>query len=338
LDSTRDLTELVDPLDLSYIARQLPWRPDVTVVNFNHLEPHVRDLGRFEWSGTAIIDASLDPWWIPPDLDDAWQGRDYWVLTNESQDPRPRHIYVPLWFWQYSERWRDHPRLPLEPARRWAMSCLNRFPRLHRYYVIRAVMSRPWRDRSVLSLGRLDWDPYNLCRIRIGRRAVDHELWLDLAEWAYQQQLPLQDHPEPDQVDTNDHSLEHPAYWDTGCNIITETSMDSSGFMSEKTAKALAAGQLWCMISGSDTVNQLARLGFDVMSDVWQGHQYLLLDQWYQRIDAVMPLLDRVAQDLESLWHQTRAAREHNQAWLFSDELTRRVLQPLWDRELLVRS
>jgi hypothetical protein len=325
-------------MDLSCIARQLPWRPDVTVVNFKSLIPHWDDLQKFEWSGTLIIDISLDPWRVPPELDHIWQGRDYWVLTNESLESRVRHIYVPLWFWQYSERWRDQPRLPVQPLRAWTVSCLNRFPRLHRYYVIRAVMSQHWRARSLLSLGRLDWDPYNRCEIKIGRRAVDHVLWHDLADWADRQQLPLQDYPEPQKSDFNDHSLEHPAYWDTACNIITETSMDSSGFMSEKTAKVLAAGQLWCMVSGTDTVAQLRRLGFDTMDPTWQAHQYLDHAQWYQRIDALMPVLDSVVADLPDIWHITKEARQHNQAWLFGQELTQRILQPLRDRDLLVRS
>jgi hypothetical protein len=338
LKVTTDLRDLVNPQDLSYITRQLPWRPDVTVVNFRSLMSHWDDLASFEWPGTAVIDTSLDPWWVPPELDHIWQGRDYWVLTNESLESRPRHIYVPLWFWQYSGQWRHLAPLPVEPHRRWAVSCLNRFPRLHRYYVIRAVMSRSWRHQSLLSLGRLDWDPYNLCEIEIGHRAVDHVLWHDLADWADQQALPLQDHPEPHRRDFNDHSLEHPAYWDTACNIITETSMDSSGFVTEKTAKALAAGQLWCMVSGPDTVAQLRRLGFDTMDHAWQAHRYLDHEQWYQRIDALMPVLDRVVADLPETWHATQAARQHNQAWLFGEELGRRVLQPLWDRDLLVRS
>ena len=327
----------MDPWDLSLITRQLPWRKNITVINFSRLLPHWNDLSSFHWRGTAVIDTCLDPWYVPPELDEIWQGRDYWVLNNESQHCRPRHVYVPLWFWQYQQHWRDHARLPVVPEREYLASSLNRFPRLHRYYTVREIMRRPWRHRSLLSLERLDWDPYNQCEIKIGRRAVDHVLWHDLAEWCAQQSLPLRDYPEPSRSDFNDHSLEHPAYWNTACNIITETSMDSSGFITEKTAKALAAGQLWCMVSGTDTVGQLRNLGFDVMDEIWQQHRYLHHEQWYSRIDAMMPVLDSVIDNVRDIWHSTQRARQHNQSWLFGSELLNRVFAPLHDRELLTR-
>ena len=198
-------------------------------------------------------------------------------------------------------------------------------------------MQRAWRHRALLSLGRIDWDPYNRQEILPGHRITVHMGLSDLREWCEQQPLPLQDWPEPPDRDTNDHTLQHPAYWDTACNVITETSIDSSGFITEKTAKALAAGQLWCMVSGSDTVHQLQHLGFDVMRDVWQHHRYLQHAQWHHRINAMLPVLDTVVSNMADVWHQTQGARQHNQQWLFGDEMNRRILAPLRDRDLLAR-
>jgi hypothetical protein len=181
-------------------------------------------------------------------------------------------------------------------------------------------------DRNVYDGSPLNWgilDP--------------HKQHADLHQWAMQRGE-IRDHQDDIGWDKNDHGLEHPAWHDTMCNIITETSVHSSGFVSEKTTKPLAAGQLWCMVSGSDTVNQLRRLGFDTMDDVWQSHVYLSMPEWTQRIEIMLQHMDQLIPHLQDIWHRTLGQRQHNREWLFGDELSRRVLAPLHDRELLTKS
>jgi hypothetical protein len=273
-------------------------------------------------------------------------GREYWVLTNDNRCEHPRHIYFPQWILIYGRQpgwWRagewpqntDQQRLPdCTGRRRWAVSCLNRFPRLHRYHVIRAVLGRAWRSAALLSLGRIDYNPYENCYRNFEPEQLEDR---ELVQWAMNQNLPLQDHSEGTDAVPNDHTLDHPAFWDTYCNIITETSVHSPGFITEKTTKPLAAGQLWCLASGTDNAEILRNLGFDVMDQVWNQHDYLAQADWRLRMDQMLSQLDQIVDNLPDIWRATQSARQHNQQWLFGDELRRRVMEPLMQRQLITR-
>lgn len=338
--------DIVVPHDQSYETRRLPWRSDAVIVNYSRIEHRISCVGDFEPGKLLIIDTSLDPWSVDPRLYQALAHRPYWVLTHDAGSQHPRDIYFPQWLLIRGRQpgwWcATHPApdtlsagVSCLAARTWAVSCLNRFPRIHRYYVVRSILDRRWRSRALLSLGRIDWDPYNQ-----HRKNTDYDDPRDreLAAWAMSVRLPLADHPEAPGPVPNDHTLGHPAFWDSYCNIITETCMQSPSFFTEKTSKPLAAGQLWCLVSGQDNARILSDLGFDVMAGIWQSHQYLQHRDWRQRIDAMLVQLDQVLENLPDVWQDTVAARQHNQAWLFGSDLGDRILQPLWDRDLLTRS
>lgn len=332
--------------DQSYETRHLPWRSDAVIVNYSRIEHRISVVRDFEPGRLLIIDISLDPWQVDPRLHQALSHRDYWVLTHDAGSQHPREIYFPQWLLIRGRQpgwWRAPHSAPgllsdgvsCSTARTWAVSCLNRFPRIHRYYVVRSILDRRWRSRALLSLGRIDWDPYNRCRKNTD---FDDPRDRELAAWAMSMRLPLADYAEGPGPVPNDHTLDHPAFWDSYCNIITETCMQSPGFITEKTTKPLAAGQLWCLASGQDNARILASLGFDVMAEIWQSHQYLQHQDWRQRIDAMLTQLDQVLENLPDAWQQTKHSREHNQQWLFSRDFQQRVLEPLRQRDLLVRS
>jgi hypothetical protein len=112
-----------------------------------------------------------------------------------------------------------------------------------------------------------------------------------------------------------------PAFTDAYINLIAETHVISEFFVTEKTWKAIAAGQLFLIIGSPGTVAYLRDQGVDTFDDLIDHKYYDNEPDWRLRIDRVHELLDLlVTQDLSALYRQTRARRLANQQKFFNGE------------------
>jgi hypothetical protein len=116
------------------------------------------------------------------------------------------------------------------------------------------------------------------------------------------------------------HDIQHDAYQASYVNITTETMVRDSIFVSEKTWKPVASGQLFFMVGCRGTIQYLRKLGVDVFDDIID-HSYDLEPDWVTRIDCMHnSLAQLMQQDLPTIYEQTRYRRLHNQERFFGGQ------------------
>ena len=117
---------------------------------------------------------------------------------------------------------------------------------------------------------------------------------------------------------TTAHDIKHNAYQAAYINIITETLVRDSIFISEKTWKPIASGQLFFMVGCFGTIQYLRDLGVDVFDDIID-HSYDLDTDWVDRIDRMHDSLGQLMQqDLSIVFKQTKDRRQRNQELFFN--------------------
>jgi hypothetical protein len=113
-------------------------------------------------------------------------------------------------------------------------------------------------------------------------------------------------------------SIKHDAYQAAYINIIVETLVRNTIFISEKTWKSVASGQLFFMVGGLGTVSYLRELGVDVFDDIID-HSYDLDPDWISRINRMHDSLAQLMQqDLSKVYKQTQDRRQQNQQLFFN--------------------
>lgn len=136
----------------------------------------------------------------------------------------------------------------------------------------------------------------------------EQQLWAQLKE-----NLPgRQDFPEMD--DTSD-----PAYTDSYINLVTETTVCDKVFISEKTWKPIASGQLFLILGNPGTIDHLRSIGIDCFDDIID-HSYDSVADPRERMCKVRQSLDKlVKEDLFTINLSTKQRRTRNAELYWSD-------------------
>jgi hypothetical protein len=84
-------------------------------------------------------------------------------------------------------------------------------------------------------------------------------------------------------------------------------------FLSEKTWKPIAAGQLFLHFGNPGTIGFLRTLGVDTFDDIIDHDSYDNVSDWRQRMGIIHRLAsDLMALDLQDIWHTTLSRRQSN--------------------------
>jgi len=103
-------------------------------------------------------------------------------------------------------------------------------------------------------------------------------------------------------------------------DVVTETMCNSNGgiFLSEKTFKALRAGQLFFILGQKGSIKELQDYGYKVF-DKWLDHSYDCEDDTGKRAEMIASELKRISQlnnnEFNRMWHDTYEDRLHNQLY-----------------------
>jgi hypothetical protein len=109
-------------------------------------------------------------------------------------------------------------------------------------------------------------------------------------------------------------NLDNPAYTDSYINIITEHSVIDGIYMSEKTWKPVASGQLFLSVGNPGSIDYLRSVGVQVFDDVIDHSYYDNEMDWQSRIDRMHEILDDLMnQDLDAVYRATYQQRKMNQ-------------------------
>ena len=248
----------------------------------------------------------------------------YFALSqfDLSKHPHLVEINYPSWFFVFKKQnlpsWSNRPR-------RHAFSCLNRNPSMHRLILYTKIKQRGLLDRFIYSF--YDRCPYQGHAVSASRypglaSMVDQ----DTADLCRQNiaDFPLSWNNET--LGHNDHSVSHPAYQDTWCNIVTETSAVES-FTSEKIWKPIAAGQLFLIAGAPGTAAWLKSLGFHTFEDHYDSEINLAT-----RFDLLVDVIERHRDDAREWWHANRFHIEHNYHWFRSGNVEKSLLDSIIDQ------
>jgi hypothetical protein len=230
-----------------------------------------------------------------------------------------REINYPSWLFVFKKQslpeWNNQPRTH-------AFSCLNRNPTFHRLVLYTMFKQRGLLDKFIYSF--YDRCPYQGHKITSYQyRGLENLVGADLAQkcMANIQDFPISWNSET--LGNNDHTIAHPAYQDTWCNIVTETSALIS-FTSEKIWKPIAAGQLFLVAGAPGTCAWLKKLGFHTFDD-----DYDLKQNFSSRFELVADRVLAHADDTQEWWQQNRFQIEHNYHWFRSGNVEKTLLDPV---------
>jgi hypothetical protein len=230
-----------------------------------------------------------------------------------------REINYPSWLFVFKKqslpRWNHQERSH-------SFSCLNRNPTWHRLILYTLIKQRGLLDRFIYSF--YDRCPYQGHPISAYQyRGLADVVGQETAELCLQN---LRDFPLSwggEILGENDHTINHPAYQDAWCNIVTETSGVIS-FTSEKIWKPIAAGQLFLVAGAPGTLAWLRQLGFHTFEDHYDD-KINLASRFHQIVDIVKARQDTARE----WWHQNRFHIEHNYHWFHSGNVEKSLLEPV---------
>jgi hypothetical protein len=108
------------------------------------------------------------------------------------------------------------------------------------------------------------------------------------------------------------------AYLDTYVNLVTETTVIDRLFVTEKTWKPIASGQLFLILGNPGTVQFLREQGVDTFDD-YIDHGYDLETDPATKLDLLYKSLDQLMiSNLEDIYKRTRQRRLENASRFFA--------------------
>jgi hypothetical protein len=237
------------------------------------------------------------------------------LLSHNPQDhlTRPRLLFYPHWYhWTRQVFANQRPNF-LNNKKQYKISCLNGNPRPHRIYNFLSLRKKLYFNDFLFSMHQTQNIP-----TRSDDSIIDQSM---LTEWS--QLMPML--PDRNTALTNtptkraDNYIQHPAYTDSYVNLVTETTVISKVFVTEKTWKPVASGQLFLIIGNPGTVDYLRSQGVDVFDDIIDHKYYDDETDWQARILKVHRLIeDLLEQDLYKINQDTVERRKRNSERFFA--------------------
>jgi hypothetical protein len=224
------------------------------------------------------------------DFSSNWKWFPHWMAVTDSIDPPSTNRNIPKYRWQY-----------------WV-----RRPRPHRIHLIKEIARRN------ISYGDIIF-PHHLIEPTGRTYLPTKELFQDnkLYDSIQSQFNPALDIPQ------GENGAYIPSYnirQNRAIDVVTETmTQDRDGiFLSEKTFKAIRAGQIPIILGQKGTIASLHKYGFKTFNK-WIDHSYD--DTWDEQLKASMIAdeLKRICSmsqdDYEQMWHDTYRDRLYNQSY-----------------------
>jgi hypothetical protein len=249
--------------------------------------------------------------------------------TNTKFNSTQFEISYPRWYWARLKLSNNF--VPLEQNLTYGFSCLNNNNNIHRtllgYYLYKNnllpdiiftqnIMNANCLDRVAEDAGELKLDGYqnylNLLPIR-------HCSELNVDNFA------------------NDHTVDHEAYWNAYCNIVTESECEEYPYYrninlpvcTEKTYKPFLSRQIPLMLAAREHVKYLENLGFEMMTDLLPSNFDNL--PVLQRIHEIVAIVKKGREFIKNFYFSHLREIHHNYELVNSDKVEKIVLQRIKD-------
>jgi hypothetical protein len=146
--------------------------------------------------------------------------------------------------------------------------------------------------------------------------------------------LPIKHHSE---ITTNnfkdDHSIDHEAYQNAYCNIVTESETEEYPYfqninlpvITEKSYKPFLSRQIPLMLAPQGHIKYLQGLGFDLMTDLLPND----FDDFpvLQKIDAIVGIVNKGKEFIKDFYFSHLSELQHNYELVNSDKVENIITQ-----------
>lgn len=232
---------------------------------------------------------------------------DFWILSHHPGDHKKleRLIYYPWWYIYSKNRILDT--IDIKKSRQFDLGCLHGNPRPHRiinYFALKDKFPNEKICSTMHDQYPLPW------------RKDDLHLTSDeQARWESIRST----YPDKSSIKSN-VDLNLPALADSYLYLVPETTVVDRIFITEKTWKPIASGQLFLIFGNPGTIAHLRNLGVDTFDDIID-HSYDLIKNCRDRLDLIHNVIkDLLRQDLKQIWDDTYERRKENRRKFFSGE------------------
>lgn len=236
-------------------------------------------------------------------------GLNFILLTHDIDDHLcyPRMFFYPHWYYYAMDILIDSPE---DPIKKYALSCLNGNPRPHRIYNYIQLSKQSYFSNSLVT-AHTDDSTFRGDDIALDKNILDQ--WASISSTFPDRNIKL--------AFGAARKLSHPAYSSSYLHLVTETTVVPKLFVTEKTWKPVAAGQLFLVHGSPHTIKYLRDQGVDVFDDIIDHKYYDSEIDWQVRADRIHQLIDSlVKQDLAEIYAQTVERRAANKLNFFSGQ------------------
>jgi hypothetical protein len=203
-------------------------------------------------------------------------------------------------------------------SRKYLASCINRSPRITRIYLLHHLRSKSYYKDLKINWYRLSEGNGPLPDNTHATKELGRELFRQFL--IYEKEYPMYK-PKTEYVLCS--GIED--YTDSCLNIVAESRLEDIGYLTEKIYKPIRAGQLFLVQGPPGSISFLRNLGFDVFDDIID-HSYDSIADWKTRTDLMLSELDRIYDQLDTLYNKTVERRVANFNWLKSNKLIKDCL------------
>jgi hypothetical protein len=250
------------------------------------------------------------------------------MLSHQLADhqARPKLFFYPYWYRQSRHyHLETYTSQVVYDTCTYKVSCLNRIARPHRIYNWLMLQKKAYAQDTLVTINNDVNVPPILSHI-----VLDPDT---LSEWeSVKYSIPDVSKNLGNQLKIFD--ITHPAYSDSYINLVTETIVYPTLFVTEKTWKPIVAGQLFLVLGCQHIIGYLRDCGVDVFADIIDHKYYDNESDWQVRLTRIHSIIDDlVKQDLSAIYRETFTRRVANQTKYlkgdFGDPYTAIVTQQL---------
>jgi hypothetical protein len=256
----------------------------------------------------VVVNCSSEHWGVGNFIDSLYDELQQYVgkfiiLSHNPKDHLRREhlLFYPYW---YQDSIRRFSKQSMTDVKTYKLSCLNGNPRPHRILNYFRLMDKNY--------------PSILVSIHTEDRIItktDDDWLLDstiLEQWL--QLVPQLKHRNEGCTQLPDNA----AYLDSYVNLVTETTVIDRLFITEKTWKPVASGQLFLVLGNPGTIQFLREQGVDTFDD-YIDHRYDFETDPTTKLDLLYKSLDQLLiSNLEDIYKQTKQRRLENASRFFA--------------------
>ena len=243
------------------------------------------------------------------------------LLSHDIKDHKrlPRLLFFPHWYHWAKEHFVTTGLLDNSKNFQWG--CLNGNPRPHRIYNYVYSKQKSYFDSACFSMHNAE-GATRLDDVTLDTQIID--LWDELKVGMRERSAGLNHNGLRPDADCR-----LPACADAYVQLVTETTVIPKIFVSEKTWKPIASGQLFLIFGNPGIIDYLRSQGVDVYDDLID-HSYDYENDWKTRLHLIHEQLEKLLKlDLKNIYVNTYYRRKLNSEKFFSGEFDKQYFREI---------